>query len=50
VRAAHVPSLFGTGEDTGTPLKLLPHAEPEPKVRAAGANWLAGRPGCCLFA
>ena len=35
-RAAHVPSLFGTGDDTGNPVKLLPDAEPEPKVR----GWL----------
>jgi hypothetical protein len=41
LRAAHVPSLFGTGNDTGNPVKLLPHAEPEPKVRAGRAGGAA---------
>ena len=31
--AAFVPSLFGSGEDPGAPSKLVPDAEPEPKVR-----------------
>lgn len=47
--AAHVPSLFGSSEDPGTPVKLVPDADQDSKVHTGVGGWVGGCMLVCWY-